>query len=69
MKRKKNVYSNKEYLIFLGLHIVKGKLKMIYSDENITVTPHAEEVSMFTRQISDTRLSLLRLYGVYNSIS
>ena len=37
----------------------KLKLSINYSVKYITVTPHAEEVTMFTRQISDTRLSLL----------
>ena len=28
--------------------------KIIYFDNNVTVTPHAEMVNMITRQISDT---------------
>ena len=37
----------------------KLKLSIKYFNLNITVTSHGEKVSMFTRQISDTRLSLL----------
>ena len=44
---------------YYNVYILKLKLSIDYSDYNITVTPHAEKVSMFTRQISDTRLSLL----------
>ena len=36
------------------LYIHKLKLSMNYSDQNITVTPLAEEMSKFTRKISDT---------------
>ena len=41
------------------VYIHKLKLSVTYFNLNITVTSHAEKVSMFTRQISDTRLSLL----------
>ena len=41
---------------YYNAYIHKLKLSINYSDLNITVTPHAEKVSMFTRQISDTRL-------------
>ena len=38
---------------------VNSRLGQKIKENNITVTSHAEKVSMFTRQISDTRLSLL----------
>ena len=38
------------------VYIHKLKLSINCSDQNITATPHAERGSMFTRQISDTRL-------------
>ena len=42
-------------------NVYKHKLKLLikYFNLNITVTSHAEKVSMFTRQISDIRLRLL----------
>ena len=46
-------------ICYYNIYILKLNLSINYSDKNITVTPHAEKVSMFTRQISDTRLSLL----------
>ena len=44
---------------YYNVYIHKLKLTIKYFNLNITVTSHAEKVSMFTRQISDTRLSLL----------
>ena len=41
------------------IYIHKLKLSIKYFNLNITVTSNAENVSMFTRQISDTRFSLL----------
>ena len=42
---------------YYNVYIHKLKLSIKYLNLNITVTSHAEKVSMFTRQISDTRLS------------
>ena len=39
---------------YLSLDTELQTLKIIYSDYNITVTPQADKVRMFTRQISDT---------------
>ena len=43
---------------YYNIYILKLKLSIKYFNLNITVT-YAEKVSMFTRQISDTRLSQL----------
>ena len=44
---------------YYNVYIHKLKLSIKYFNLNITVTSHAEKVSIFTRQIFDTRLSLL----------
>ena len=44
---------------YYNVYIHNLKLSIKYFNLNITVTSHAEKVSVFTRQISETRLSLL----------
>ena len=56
--RKKKLFKLKAFDITMST-VHKLKLSIKYFNLNITVTSHAENVSMFTRQISDTKLSLL----------
>ena len=58
-KEKEKMFIQIKSIWYYNIYIHKLKLAIDYFDQNITVTPHAEKVSMFTRQISDTRLSLL----------
>ena len=57
-KRKKMFIQIKK-IRYYNVYIHMLKLSIKYFNLNITVKSHAEKVSMFTRQISDTRLSLL----------
>ena len=54
--KKKKIIQIKNIWYF-NVYIHKLKLSIKYFNLNITVTSHAEKVSIFTRQISDTRLS------------
>ena len=58
-KKKKCLFKLKIFDITMSTYVHKLKLSIKYFNLNIKVTSHAEKVSMFTRQISDTRLSLL----------
>ena len=58
-KKKKKMFVQIKNISYNNVYIHKLKLSIKYFNLNITVTSHAEKVSMFTRQISDTRLSLL----------
>ena len=59
-KEEKKKFIQIKNIWYYNLYIHKLKLSIKYFNLNIiTETPHAEKVSMFTRQISDTRLSLL----------
>ena len=59
--RKKNTkkFVQIKNIWYYNVHIQKLKLLIKYFNLNITLTSHAEKVSMLTRQISDARLSLL----------
>ena len=57
--KEKKMFIQIKYIWYYNVYIDKLKLSINYSDWNIKVTPLAEKVSMFTRQIYDTRLSLL----------
>ena len=56
---KKKMFIQIKNIWYYNVYIHKLKLSIKYFNLNITVTSHAEKVSMFTRQISDTRMSLL----------
>ena len=58
-KKKKKMFIQIKNISYYNVYIHKLKLSIKYFNLNITVTSHAEKVSMFTRQISDTRLALL----------
>ena len=58
-KKKKKMFIQIKNIWYYNVYVHKLKLSIKYFNLNITVTSHAEKVSMFTRQISDTRLSLL----------
>ena len=58
-KKKKIFFIQIKNIWYYNVYIQKLKLSIKYFNLNITVTSHAEKVSMFTGQISDTRLSLL----------
>ena len=58
-KRKEKMFIQIKNIWYYNVYIHKLKLAIKYFHLNITVTSHAEKVSMFTRQISDTRLSIL----------
>ena len=58
-KEKEKMFIQIKNIWYYNVYIHKLKLSIKYFNLNITVTSHAEKVSMFTRQISDTRLSLL----------
>ena len=58
-KRKRFFLIQIKNIWYYNVYIHKLKLSIKYFNLNITVTSHAEKVSIFTRQISDTRLSLL----------
>ena len=58
-KRKEKMFIQIENIWYYNVYIHKLKLSIKYFILNITVTCHAEKVSMFTRQISVTRFSLL----------
>ena len=64
-KRKEKMFIQIKNIWYYNVYIHKLKLSIKYFNLNITVTSHAEKVSMFTRQFSDTRMSLLWLYGVH----
>ena len=64
-KQKKKKVIQIKNIWYYNVYIHKLKLSIKYFNLNITVTSHAEKVSMFTRQISDTRLSLRWYYGVH----
>ena len=58
-KEKEKMFIQIENIWYYNVYIHKLKLSIKYFNLNITVTSHVEKVSIFTRQISDTRLSLL----------
>ena len=58
-KKKEKMFIQINNIRYYNVYIHKLKLSIKYFNLNITVTSHAEKVSMFTSQISDTRLSLL----------
>ena len=58
-KKKEKMFIQIKNIWYYNVYIHKLKLSIKYFNLNITVTSHAEKVNMFTRQISDTRLSLL----------
>ena len=59
IKIKEKMFIQIKNIEYINVYIRKLKLSIKYFNLNITVTSHAEKVSMFTRQISDTRLSRL----------
>ena len=58
-ERKEKMFIQIKNIWYYNVYIHKLRLSIKYFNLNITVTSHAEKVSVFTRQISDTRLSLL----------
>ena len=58
-RMKKKMFIQIKNIWYYNVYIHKLKLSIKYFNLNITVTSHAEKVCIFTRQISDTRLSLL----------
>ena len=58
-RKEKKMFIQIKNIGYYNVYIHKLKLSIKYFNLNITVTSHAKKVSMFTRQISDTRLSLL----------
>ena len=53
-KKKEKMFVQIKNISYYNVYIHKLKLPIKYFNLNITVTSHAEKVSMFTRQISDT---------------
>ena len=65
-KEKEKMFVQIINIWYYYVYIHKLKLSIKYFNLNITVTSHAEKVSMFTRQISDTRLTTLIVRCTYS---